>query len=134
MYLDSDVNSESASMAAAELNGNNGNAITTTPTVAPASVDPPVDGASPSVATAPGSTTSTSDPLRFHEDLKVRCFQCLEEVDKYYLDNIGLLKAQYGVLLFLYSVIASKVRYQNALYTRLTRLPLGCRYKGIEMK
>ncbi|KAJ8953722.1 hypothetical protein NQ314_007332 [Rhamnusium bicolor] len=48
------------------------------------------------------------DPLRFHEDLKVHCFHRLDDVNKYYYENIEKLKAQYGVLLFLYSVIASK--------------------------
>lgn len=89
VYLDSDASSESASTT--ELNGNNA-----------------------SSAISNSSYTSCplgiSDPIRFHEEIKVRSFQCLDEVDKYYLDNIDLLKTQYGVLLFLYSVIASKVR------------------------
>ncbi|KAJ8984143.1 hypothetical protein NQ317_017793 [Molorchus minor] len=48
------------------------------------------------------------DPLRFHEELRMHCFPCLEDVTKYYFENIEKLKAQFGVLLFLYSVIASK--------------------------
>lgn len=93
VYLDSDVRSESAS--AAELNGNNASTTTNNPT----------DSSS--------SPCRISDPMRFHDEIKVRSFQCLDEVDKFYFDNIDLLKTQYGVLLFLYSVIASKVRKNN---------------------
>ncbi|XP_057664124.1 ubiquitin carboxyl-terminal hydrolase MINDY-3 homolog [Diorhabda carinulata] len=48
------------------------------------------------------------DPSQFHNELKVHCYQCLEDVNKYYCENIAKLKAKYGILLFLYSVIASK--------------------------
>lgn len=48
------------------------------------------------------------DPSQFHNELKVHCYQCLDEVNKYYCENIAKLKAKYGILLFLYSVIASK--------------------------
>ncbi|KAG5878374.1 hypothetical protein JTB14_020612 [Gonioctena quinquepunctata] len=48
------------------------------------------------------------DPFRFHEELKVQSFQCIDDVNKYYFENISKLKAHYGILLFLYSVIVSK--------------------------
>ncbi|XP_074030111.1 ubiquitin carboxyl-terminal hydrolase MINDY-3 homolog isoform X2 [Leptinotarsa decemlineata] len=48
------------------------------------------------------------DPFRFHEQLRVQSFHCIDDVNKYYFENISKLKAHYGVLLFLYSVIASK--------------------------
>ncbi|XP_028141463.1 ubiquitin carboxyl-terminal hydrolase MINDY-3 homolog [Diabrotica virgifera virgifera] len=48
------------------------------------------------------------DPARFHDGLKVHSYQCLDEVKNYYCENITKLRAQYGILLFLYSVIASK--------------------------
>lgn len=53
------------------------------------------------------------DPVKFHEELRVHCFHCIDDVIKYYFENIEKLKAQYGVLLFLYSVIASKVGQRN---------------------
>ncbi|KAF5272059.1 hypothetical protein FQR65_LT05041 [Abscondita terminalis] len=44
----------------------------------------------------------------FHDNLKILLYPAIEDVKKYYKDNIDTLKAQYGVLLFLYSVIATK--------------------------
>lgn len=49
------------------------------------------------------------DPLRFHEDLDVIAFASLEDVTKYYFDHIATLRGRFGVLLFLYSVILSRV-------------------------
>lgn len=57
----------------------------------------------------PSTSPVEVDPARFHENLKVHCFQCLDDVNKYYSENTSKLKAQYGILLFLYTVIASKV-------------------------
>lgn len=93
VYLDSDVSSDFST--AAEVNGNNTQSSSADTTA---------------IHNSSSLHPNASDPLRFHEDLKVHCFQCLDEVDKYYLENVSLLKAQYGVLLFLYSVIISKVR------------------------
>ncbi|CAH1115314.1 unnamed protein product [Psylliodes chrysocephalus] len=56
----------------------------------------------------PSTSPVEVDPARFHENLKVHCFQCLDDVNKYYSENTSKLKAQYGILLFLYTVIASK--------------------------
>lgn len=58
------------------------------------------------------------DPLRFHDELRVHCFHCMDDVVKYYFENIEKLKAQYGVLLFLYSVIASKVSQANGIHAK----------------
>ncbi|VEN56018.1 unnamed protein product [Callosobruchus maculatus] len=55
------------------------------------------------------ATPLVIDPCRFHNEIKVHHFQCLDGVNKYYTENIAKIKAPYGVLLFLYSVIASKV-------------------------
>lgn len=49
------------------------------------------------------------DPLRFHEDLDVIAFASLGDVTKYYFDHIATLRGRFGVLLFLYSVILSRV-------------------------
>ncbi|CAG9815159.1 unnamed protein product [Phaedon cochleariae] len=81
VYLDS----ECVEPVSAELKGEKSDSVTGTPTA-----------------------SSEADSFRFHEELKVQSFQSIEEVNKYYLDNISKLKAKYGVLLFLYSVIASK--------------------------
>ncbi|KAF5286567.1 hypothetical protein FQA39_LY16250 [Lamprigera yunnana] len=44
----------------------------------------------------------------FHNNLGIHQLPLLDDVVKYYKENIQALKAQYGVLLFLYSVIATK--------------------------
>lgn len=49
------------------------------------------------------------DAVRFHEDLRVMMFVTLGQVTKYYLDHIEALQGKFGVLLFLYSVILSRV-------------------------
>lgn len=63
-------------------------------------------------------SNTASDPLVFHESLTVTTFNNLEDVQKYYLDNIEIVTQQFGVLLFLYSVIITKVR--NYLFYVLT--------------
>ena len=45
----------------------------------------------------------------FHENLRIHTFQNVEEVRKFYLDNIQLLKSQFGILVFLYSVLMTRV-------------------------
>jgi hypothetical protein len=52
--------------------------------------------------------TVEPEAATFHENLHIHTFQNMEEVRKYYLDNIQLLKSQYGILLFLYSVIMTR--------------------------
>ncbi|XP_063930447.1 ubiquitin carboxyl-terminal hydrolase MINDY-3 homolog [Zophobas morio] len=44
----------------------------------------------------------------FHENLRIHTFQNVEEVRKFYLDNIQLLKSQFGILVFLYSVLMTR--------------------------
>ncbi|XP_030747048.1 ubiquitin carboxyl-terminal hydrolase MINDY-3 homolog [Sitophilus oryzae] len=48
------------------------------------------------------------DPARFHNDLEILYFQSIEDVTKYYSENIASLTDRFGVLLFLYSVILSR--------------------------
>lgn len=50
-----------------------------------------------------------ADAKIFHDNLVVHMYPLIADVEKYYKENINSLKAQYGVLLFLYSVIATKV-------------------------
>ncbi|KAJ8956229.1 hypothetical protein NQ318_014960 [Aromia moschata] len=88
VYLDSEC---SESLSASDMNGDKND-----------------NCAESSIGNVNMYTTLAVDPLRFHEELRVHCFQCLDDVNKYYCENIEKLKAQYGVLLFLYSVIASK--------------------------
>ncbi|KAL3271085.1 hypothetical protein HHI36_021584 [Cryptolaemus montrouzieri] len=47
-------------------------------------------------------------PQNFHERLKVHAFSTIEEVKKYFTENIASIKSEYGVLLFLYSVIHTR--------------------------
>lgn len=49
------------------------------------------------------------DPLKFHDSLRISIFSNVKDVEKYYHENINMLTEQYGILLFLYSVIATRV-------------------------
>lgn len=49
------------------------------------------------------------DSIVFHEHLRRIVFPNIKDVEKYYFDNIQTLRSQYGILLFLYSVIATRV-------------------------
>lgn len=49
------------------------------------------------------------DSAQFHSRLNIQTYTSIIDVEKYYLDNIQILQSQYGVLLFLYSVLATKV-------------------------
>ncbi|XP_045466489.1 ubiquitin carboxyl-terminal hydrolase MINDY-3 homolog isoform X2 [Harmonia axyridis] len=51
---------------------------------------------------------SITTPFDFHDRLKVVVYERIEDVRKYFIENIGSIKSQYGVLLFLYSVIHTK--------------------------
>lgn len=64
---------------------------------------------------------TTVDHVSFHDNIRIRGITNLAEVEKYYLENINILKAQYGILLFLYSVIMTKVtlKYISTLYHNL---------------
>ncbi|XP_019875967.1 ubiquitin carboxyl-terminal hydrolase MINDY-3 homolog [Aethina tumida] len=52
--------------------------------------------------------TSTCDPVLFHDNLRVEQLPSIFDVRKYYLSHIEDLKGQYGLLMFLYSVILSR--------------------------
>lgn len=49
------------------------------------------------------------DSTQFHANLTLQVFSNISDVEKYYTDNIRLVKGYYGVLLFLYSVLMTKV-------------------------
>lgn len=51
----------------------------------------------------------------FHERLKVVTYERIDDVRKYFIENIGSIKSQYGVLLFLYSVIYTKVSFSYSV-------------------
>lgn len=55
------------------------------------------------------SINNLEDPQKFHDNLRIKIIPNLSLVEKYYLENINILKAQYGILLFLYSVLTTKV-------------------------
>lgn len=44
----------------------------------------------------------------FHRRLSVKCVNSLEEVEKFYADHFNVLSQQFGVLLFLYTVLLTK--------------------------
>jgi ubiquitin carboxyl-terminal hydrolase MINDY-3/4 len=47
-------------------------------------------------------------PDKFHERLVIQDFETIEEVEKFYSENIGILESRYGILLHLYSVLFTK--------------------------
>lgn len=49
-------------------------------------------------------------PKEFHERLGVLNFESIEQVEKYYTENFNALSGPYGVLLFMYTVLLTKVR------------------------
>lgn len=51
------------------------------------------------------------DPTRYHDNLDLISFSSLEDVSKYYLENIETVNGRFGVLLFLYSVILTRVSF-----------------------
>ncbi|GAB0088985.1 Ubiquitin carboxyl-terminal hydrolase MINDY-3 homolog [Sergentomyia squamirostris] len=51
---------------------------------------------------------ATWDPDQFHERLAIHDMDTIDEVNKFYLENLNLVTEQYGVLLFLYSVLVTK--------------------------
>lgn len=54
-------------------------------------------------------SNTANDPLVFHESLNVLTLNNITEVEKFYTENVDTLSMQFGVLLFLYSVIVTKV-------------------------
>lgn len=67
------------------------------------------EGTTSTIAGIKTATATIVDPVSFHDNIRITLVQSLAEVEKYYLENINVLKAQYGILLFLYSVIITKV-------------------------
>lgn len=55
------------------------------------------------------SVNTHPNAISFHENLKITPVSSIQEVSKYYTENINCLKSMYGILLFLYSVIATRV-------------------------
>lgn len=49
------------------------------------------------------------DPVQFHACLRIRVLSNISEVEKYYFEHSQMLTETYGILLFLYSVIATRV-------------------------
>lgn len=47
-------------------------------------------------------------PERFHERLVIQDYETIEEVEKFYSENYGILSNRYGILLHLYSVLFTK--------------------------
>lgn len=45
----------------------------------------------------------------FHDSLRIHTFQNVEDVRKYFVEHIQSLRLQYGILLFLYSIILTRV-------------------------
>ncbi|XP_055713619.1 ubiquitin carboxyl-terminal hydrolase MINDY-3 homolog [Phlebotomus papatasi] len=60
------------------------------------------------VPEASDSQPGTWDPDQFHERLTIKDMESIDEVEKFYMENHSLLSGQYGVLLFLYSVLVTK--------------------------
>lgn len=48
-------------------------------------------------------------PDEFHERLSCRNFENIDDVEKYYSENYHVLSGNYGVLLFMYTVLMTKV-------------------------
>lgn len=65
---------------------------------------------SPEVLVKEISNNVIIDSTQFHASLTLQVFSNISDVEKYYADNIRLVKDCYGVLLFLYSVLMTKVR------------------------
>lgn len=49
------------------------------------------------------------DPVQFHACLRIHVLSNISDVEKYYFENSQMLRDPYGILLFLYSVIATRV-------------------------
>lgn len=48
-------------------------------------------------------------PDEYHERLTIIDFENIEDVHRFYSDNLQILTGYYGVLLFMYSVFLTKV-------------------------
>lgn len=69
----------------------------------------------PAESLAGTGATSHSDfelewsPDEFHERLSIHNFESIDDVEKYYSENYHVLSGNYGVLLFMYAVLMTKV-------------------------
>lgn len=63
-----------------------------------------------------GSTSIEWTHDQFHERLTVFSLQSIDDVEKYYSDNFFVLSGQCGVLLFLYTVLMTKVCMTTLYY------------------
>lgn len=50
-------------------------------------------------------------PDEFHERLSIHNFESIDDVEKYYSENYHVLSGNYGVLLFMYAVLMTKVGF-----------------------
>lgn len=66
-----------------------------------------VDAAAPSH----GQAELEWSPDEFHERLSVRCFDNIDDVEKYFAESFSYLSGNYGVLLFMYTVLLTKVAF-----------------------
>lgn len=48
-------------------------------------------------------------PDEFHERLTIHCFDNIDDVERYFSDQFYYLTGSYGVLLFMYTVLMTKV-------------------------
>lgn len=69
---------------------------------------PNTEGASSSVKGPEGTQFQPDD---FHERLSIKNLHELGDVQKFYTDNFSVLSDSYGVLLFMYSVLMTKVSF-----------------------
>lgn len=60
----------------------------------------------------------------FHKKLILEKFASIEDVQKKLVENINSIKAEYGVLLFLYSVLLTKVSNNNTSLRTCTKKEL----------
>lgn len=54
-------------------------------------------------------------PDEFHERLSIHNFNNIDAVEKYYSDHFHVLSGNYGVLLFMYTVLMTKVSFHRTL-------------------
>lgn len=54
-------------------------------------------------------------PDEFHERLSVINFDNIDDIEKYYSDNLHMITEKYGVLLFMYAVFLTKVNHKSIM-------------------
>lgn len=71
------------------------------------------NAAEPSTDTSASSQSESEldwSPDEFHERLSIHSFENIDDVERYYSENFNVLIGNYGVLLFMYTVLMTKVR------------------------